>query len=166
MNGDRAVVRRRKGPAVMVPGSSDVSRDAKRLAAVILEVLGGERTPTQAAEALEVSLPRYYQLESRGLGGLVAACEPKPKGRQRTPVSESIALQKENDRLRRDLGRQQSLVRLAQRTIGLSPPARPAKASPGKRRRRPVARALSAAARLQQEVTVGTADQSDGVPVP
>jgi hypothetical protein len=143
----------------------EASRDAKRLAAVILEVLGGERTPAQAAEALAVSLPRYYQLEARGLGGLVAACEPKPKGRQRTPKSESIALKKENDRLRRDLGRHQSLVRLAQRTIGLSPPARPAKAGSGKRRRRPVARALSAAARLQREVANDAPDPLGAVPV-
>ena len=33
------------------------SRDAKRTAAAILEVLAGQRTPAQAAEALSVSLP-------------------------------------------------------------------------------------------------------------
>src|ERR1700682_6224924 len=60
----------------------------KRQAAAILEVLAGARTPTEAATALSVSLPRYYQLESRGLGGLVAACVPKPKGRVKSPVSE------------------------------------------------------------------------------
>jgi hypothetical protein len=45
----------------------------KRQAAAILEVLAGARTPTEAATALAVSLPRYYQLESRALEGLVAA---------------------------------------------------------------------------------------------
>lgn len=160
MNAQPTRVKRQKGPAAIVPGSSEASREARRLAATILEVLAGERTPTQAAQALEVSLPRYYQLESRGLGGLVAACEPKPKGRQRTPKSEANTLKKENERLRRDLGRQQSLARLAQRTIGLSPPARPVKSSPGKRRRRPTARALSAAARLQHEA----APPSEAVP--
>ena len=34
------------------------SREAKRLAAAILEVLAGERTPAQAAQALAISLPR------------------------------------------------------------------------------------------------------------
>jgi hypothetical protein len=58
------------------------SREAKRLAAVLLDVLAGARTPPQAAEALGVSLPRYYQLEGRGLTGLVAACEARPRGRQ------------------------------------------------------------------------------------
>ncbi len=60
----------------------------KRLAAAILEVLAGVRTPQQAAEALQMSLPRYYQLEARGLHGLLEACVPKPKGRQPNPASE------------------------------------------------------------------------------
>ena len=34
------------------------SAEAKRLAAAILEVLAGARTPTEAAEALSLSLPR------------------------------------------------------------------------------------------------------------
>jgi len=41
----------------------DTSATAKRLAAAILEVLAGARTPTEAAQTLELSLPRYYQLE-------------------------------------------------------------------------------------------------------
>jgi hypothetical protein len=60
------------------------SREAQRWAAVILEVLAGVRTPAQAAEALSVSLPRYYQLETRALRGLVASCEARPKGPGRT----------------------------------------------------------------------------------
>ena len=51
----------------------DASRGAKQLAAVVLDVLAGSRTPPQAAETLGVSLPRYYQLEAGALGGLVAA---------------------------------------------------------------------------------------------
>jgi hypothetical protein len=63
------------------------------------------------------------------------------------------ALTKENERLRRDLGRQQSLVRLAQRSVGLSPPPPPVKG----RRRRKTARALVAAGRLRE-----AADMADG----
>src|SRR5580658_5780818 len=59
----------------------DHGRDAQRQAAVILEVLAGARTPTQAAAALSVSVPRYYQMETRALRGLVEACEAKPRGR-------------------------------------------------------------------------------------
>jgi hypothetical protein len=98
-------------------------------------------------------LQRYYQLEARGLRGLLEACEPKPKGRQPNPARELALIQRENERLRRDLARQQSLVRLSQRSIGLSPPPPPAPKSAGKkgRKRKPVVRALSMAARLKQE---------------
>jgi hypothetical protein len=147
----KAIVKR---PRNTVPLAPQASKDAKRLAAVILEVLAGMRTLPQAAEALQLSLPRYYQLETRGLRGLLEACEPKPKGRQPNPAREMAALQRENERLRRDLARQQSLVRLSQRSIGLSPPPPPAPKASGKkgRQRKPLVRALSMAARLKQEV--------------
>jgi hypothetical protein len=135
----------RPGPTEADP-RPDVGRDAKRLAAAILEVLAGLRTPAQAAEATGVSLPRYYQLEAQALAGLVRACERQPHGRRASPPDAAVALAKENERLKRDLGRQQTLVRLAQRSVGLSPPAPPAKA---RRKRKPTTRALVAAERLR-----------------
>ena len=134
-----------------VPLVPQASKDAKRLAAVILEVWAGLRTPQQAAEALSVSLPRYYQIEANGLQGLVAGCAPRPKGRQVNPAHEATVLRRDNERLRRELGRQQALVRLAQRGLGVAPlPAKPT-IQKG-RRRKPVVRALTLAARLQPEV--------------
>src|SRR6516165_459381 len=133
-----------------VPLLPQASKDAKRLAAVILEVWAGLRTPLQAAETLGVSLPRYYQIEANGLQGLVAGCMPKPKGRQANPAHEATALRRDNERLQRELGRQQALVRLTQRGLGVTPP--PAKPATTKgRRRKPVVRALTLAARLQPE---------------
>jgi hypothetical protein len=134
------------------------STEAKRVAAVILEVLAGARTPTQAAQTLGVSLPRYYVLEVRALQGMLVACEPRSLGRGPSPESALAALRRECDQLRRECGRQQALVRAAQRTIGLAPPTPvPQRPEPGKkrRRRRPTARALRVAARLQT---------SDGMP--
>lgn len=130
------------------PIAPNSGREAKRLAAVILEVLAGARTPTQAAQAVSVSLPRYYQLETRAIAGLMNACEPRGKGRRHGPRNEAAALKKENDQLRQELVRQQSLVRLAQRTIGLSPPVSNPK---GKRKRKPMARALVVAQRLNAD---------------
>src|SRR5215470_13219260 len=101
---------------------SDTSREAKRLAAVVLDVLAGSRTPPQAAQTLGVSLPRYYQLEARALGGLVAACESQPRGRRPEIESELATARKELDRTKRELARSQALVRLTQRTIGVAPP--------------------------------------------
>ena len=145
-----------------------VSRDAQRVAAAILEVLAGVRTPTEAAAAVGLSVPRYYLWEQRALEGLVRACEPRPKGQAVSERHQIAVLEKEVARLRQDCARQQALVRASQRTIGLaaSPPAaaKPrGKAAGGKRsgqagnaavgkakrKRRPVARALKAAAALQ-----------------
>lgn len=138
----------------------EASREAKRLAAVLLDVLTGSRTPPQAAEALGVSLPRYYQLEERGFRGLVAACEARPRGRQPDAAAERDALTKENERLKRELARQQALVRLTQRTVGIAPPA-PAKAAGRKRKTRPRVRALRRAERLKDEVETS----AESVPV-
>jgi hypothetical protein len=134
-----------------------------------LEVLAGVRTPTDAAAALGLSVPRYYLWEQRALEGLVRACEPRPKGQVMSQRHQIAVLEKEVGRLRQDCARQQALVRASQRTIGLAgsgpaatkPAVKPSgkaaakggegvagKAKP-KRKRRPVARALKAAAALQ-----------------
>jgi hypothetical protein len=130
----------------------DASREARRLAAAILEVLAGARTPAEAATALAVSLPRYYQLEGQALRGLLAACESKPRGRQPDPGREVAALRQEKERWRREAARQQALVRAAQRAIGLAaPPTTPARPGGKKPRRRRLARGLDVAARLQKD---------------
>ena len=132
----------------------EASREAKQLAAILLDVLAGSRTPLQAAETLGVSLPRYYQLESRGLDGLLAACEPRPRGRQASSGAAAETLRRDNERLRRELSRQQSLVRLTQRTIGVAPPP-PAKAAGKRKRRRPMVRAMRRAAELREDAAAG-----------
>jgi hypothetical protein len=146
----------RKGHQV---GGADLGKDrgaqAKQLAAAILEVLAGARTPTEAATALELSVPRYYQLEAQALRGMLEACEPKRVHRGRKGKTEVETLQEENRRLQRELTRHQALARAAQRTIGLSPPA-PAVNGSKKPRKRRVARALSVAERLKQEATPAT----------
>jgi hypothetical protein len=155
-----APVRRRAkrtiGGVALGQGSS---REAKRLAAALLEVLAGERTPAQAAEALGVSLPRYYQLEAGGLRGLLQACEPKPRGRQPNLAAEVATLRRHNERLRRDVARHQSLVRLTQRAAGLAAPAPPIKEAGKKtRKRKAVARALAVAERLREEQPEASAE--------
>jgi hypothetical protein len=141
------------------------SGEARRLAAAILEVLAGARTPRQAAQALGVSLPRYYQLETRALQALVAGCESRPRGPSRTAEKELLVLKRQQERLERELGRQQTLVRLAQRTLGLSPPrTEPAKpGGKGQRRRRAVVRALQAARHLQEPSPAPAVAASDVV---
>ncbi len=150
-------------------GGSNLGQDrgmeAKRLAAAILEVLAGARTPTEAATALGLSVPRYYQVEARGLKGLLAACEPRPRGRVRSPESATAKLSRENQVLQRELTRSQALARAAQRAVGLSPPVPGLNKAGKKPRKRRVARALSVAQRLQQETipTTGAPTTSEAV---
>jgi hypothetical protein len=128
------------------------SREAKQRAAVILEVLAGVRTPTQAAQALGVAPSRYYLLEDRALAALVIACELQPRGPRHDGTRRVASLERECQRWQRECARQQALVRAAQRSIGLTAPPPPAvKDKVKKRRRRPTVRALAAASRLRQE---------------
>ena len=131
------------------------SAEACRLAVLILEVLAGGRTPLDAAKALDVRLPRYYQLETRALQGLITALEPRPKVRQPSPEGRISRLEKALGEARRESLRQQALVRAAQRSLGIKPPPpdenkQPDQKAPGRRKRRPAVRALKVARRLAQ----------------
>jgi len=129
------------------------SMEAKRTATAILEVLAGLRTPTQAAQAVGLSVMRYYQVEARAVQGLITACEPQRRGPEWTLERELKRMRQQQERLERELGRQQAVARMAQRSIGLAaaPKAEPNGAGKGKkRRRRPVVRSLRLAAQLRQ----------------
>ena len=143
------------------PREAEASREAKRLAAVVFDVLAGSRTPLQAAETLSVSLPRYYQLEARAVSGLIAACERRPRGRRPDLEAELAGVRKEVDRLKRELARAQSLVRLTQRTVGVAPPTpRP----PRKRKGKPRVRAMRRAELLRAEAGSAIVTPGDGAP--
>jgi hypothetical protein len=145
--------RQRSGPFQGL--GQGASAQARQQAAALLEVLAGLRTPTQAAEVLGVSLPRFYILENRAVQAILLACEPRTMGRQVTSESALAALRRECEQLRRDCARQQALVRATQRTIGLAAPppapAKPEKNGKKRRSRRPKARALRAIERLKNE---------------
>src|SRR6266704_3639392 len=81
---------------------------AKRSAAMILEVLAGMRTPSEASTALGVTTMRYYVLERRALEGMVQALVPRPKGKRRRP-EDALA----------QAGREK--VRLSQRVLRTAP---------------------------------------------
>jgi hypothetical protein len=99
------------------------SSEARRRAAVILEVLAGVRSATEGAEALKISVNHYYLLERQALAGLVAGCEPRPKGKQPDPRRQLEALEQALLRSQRECQRQAALVRATQRAVGL--PATP-----------------------------------------
>jgi hypothetical protein len=157
--------RRRRSPSPPIPATSQAvgqtsSGEANRRAAAILEVLAGERSPSQAAEALEVSLPYFYLLERKALEGLVRACEVQPKGPPPPSAAEKLALvEQQLAASQRECQRLAALVRVTQRAVGLPSGAAPkqskthgaaagkssGKPSGKRNRRRPAVRALRAA---------------------
>ena len=148
-------------PKGLGPKTLTGSRVAKRQAAVILEVLSGLRDARDGSTALGVSVNRYYQLETRALQGLIAALEPRPKGRQQSPETRLAMVERERGRLKQELGRYQALLRSAQRSLGLASLPRKTKRSKlgGKdkpRRRRTVQRGLRAVAALRAEEATST----------
>ena len=145
MNPEKKKATRCAGPDV-----KGGSLEARRVAAAVLEVLAGGLTPTEAAGALGVSVPRYYQLECRALEGLVTGCEPRARGPGKSPDRALAMLTREHERTKRELARSQALARAAQRAVGLSVlRSQKAPEKGGRRRRRPVVRALRAAKRLK-----------------
>ena len=135
----------------------EVSPDTKRRAAVVLEVLAAMRTPQQGAEVLGLSVPGYYQLEDRATHQLELGCAIRPRGRQADGESKAAALAREVERLKQEVARYQTLLRLTQRSVGVPPAASAAKAAGGKRKRKPMVRAMRRAERLRAE-----ADQHGG----
>ena len=135
-----STVRRKKSHG---PKLDSVDPQARKVATAILEVLVGNRSPSDAATALSVSLPRYYQLETRALNGLLQACQPRKRGYVRSPEREAEVARKKVEFWQRECARHQALARLAQRTIGLAAPVTAKSNGAGKRKkRRPSVRAL------------------------
>lgn len=147
------------------PHVTDV--EMRRRAAAVLEVLGGAKSPAEAAESLGLSLPRYYQLEARALEGLIAACEPRTRGRPSGGGHTLHALQKENEQLRQDLSRTMALARAVQRAAGVPEAKGDDRAFTDgrvRRRRRPRARALRAAQALAPEAPPVSPSSSEARP--
>ena len=169
-----------KSPPVKVPKPARVKlmqrdleldqipADSRRQAAVVLEVLAGLRTPEQAAEALNLSLQTYYNLETRALRGLIHGCTPMPPGRTMMLLKQVRSLEGKSAALQKQVGRYQALLRNAQRSAGLLalPPTSPAGKSSGagkssttaggRRKRPPTVRALRAVEALARERPVLT----------
>lgn len=122
-----------------------ITPESRREAACVLEVLAGVRTPDQAAEALSISLPTYYNLETRALRGLIWSCTPEPPGRTLSLARKLRLAELKAVAMEKQVQRYQALLRNAQRSVGLLPPPTPLKqAGKGKRRpKKPAIRAFS-----------------------
>jgi hypothetical protein len=145
---------RREPTVVPMAGATKVT------AAVILEVLAGERSTSSAAALIGVSPVRYYAIESRAIAGLIAACAPKPSGAVPGGGDTERALRRaiaDKDGLTAQVRRLNALLRSTQRSLGIAPvEAKPDTVSRAdgrkpKRHRRPRVRALTLVRRLMAE---------------
>lgn len=131
-----------------------VSEQSRKAAAGILAVLSGQRTPLEVSQALSCSVNRYYQLEQRGLEGMLRSLEPRTRGPRQRPEVEAERLRREVARWTREASRYQALLRTSQRALGLGAPAperRPQGKGPGKgKARRPRVRAKAVITALER----------------
>jgi len=134
------------------------SKQAKRAMVAILEALAGTCGTTEAAERLSISLSRYYQLETRALQGMMAALEPRPRGRKKTPNDEIRALKAEIRVFERELRQARSLLRAASRSVGIKPLAKRAASKKKGARRRRGSRGATVLRTLKEDVREEAAD--------
>lgn len=154
---------RKGGPAKIGEMIRQAPVEARKTAAVVLEVLAGVRTPAEAAQELALSPACYYLLEARAMAGLLEACRPKEMGRAKNPDRELTTLRNEKERLQREVQRLMALQRITRRAVGVAQPVqeRTPKVSGAKgRKKRKTVRALKAVKTLKgiaADGPVGTA---------
>ena len=146
--------RRKKVPQKpMTISRLEGSKEAKKAAMAVLEVLAGLRKPSEAHKELGCSLQRYYAIEARAIQGLITSLENRDHRRQRRPETKIKELEKELERTTRELNRAQTLIRMAQRTVGMKAATNKLPASKkGKRRRKATVRAKKVAKVLKTKL--------------
>lgn len=143
------------GKAQTGPSTLQGSRGAKASLLVILETLSGACTTGEAAERLQVSLSRYYQLETRALQGMLQALEPRPRGPRKTKDGEIRALKARTKEVERELRRATSLLRAATRSVGVKAQR---KGAAKKKRARRRARGATVLATIRGDVSEEASD--------
>jgi hypothetical protein len=133
--------------------AAEPSERAQQVAVVVLNVLGGNQGPGDAARTLGISMAHYYLIEQRAIRGLLGACEPRLKrGPQPDHTQQVRRLEQQNQHLTQALLRQQAIVRSTHRGLGIRNPTPPipkvGKSGTQRRARRPTVRALRQANRI------------------
>ena len=101
---------------------------------VVLEVLSGALSVSEAARRLKLSRNHFQSLLHRGLAGLISELERKPAGRPRLSQpekelrDEAARLQRENERLRRQAETTDRLLNVARGLLTTRPGRREARA--------------------------------------
>lgn len=140
---DRRKQARRRGVPRWLTGRKDLDQVAQRRTMLILSVLSGHVPVTTAIAEHGISRPLYYQLETKGLVGMMRALVPGANSASSpddaTPMRQLVELEEKVARLEQENRRLERLLLLARKILPTGPVA-----FPQKRGRRPGRRSTSA----------------------
>lgn len=107
-------MRRKVNPLSKLPVTEE---EAKAKVSLVLQVLSGEKSISEACRDTGLKPLSYYKLEERLLRGmLLAASMPRAaRGRSKDPAKEANEIAAQTEELREEHRRMQSLVRITRR---------------------------------------------------
>ena len=89
---------------------------AKGKVSVVLDVLSGEKTITQACKETGLKPLQYYKIEDRMVAAMLEAAKmPAVRGRRGNPMAEATTLAAQTEALRQEHRRMQSLLRISKK---------------------------------------------------
>ena len=139
---DRRRAPRSRGMPRWLSGRTDLDEVAQRRTMLILSVLSGHTPVTTAIAEHGISRPLYYQLETKGLVGMMRALIPGANASaspdDATPARQIVELEERVARLEQENRRLERLLFLAKKVLPAGPVA-----MPEKRGRRPGRRSTS-----------------------
>lgn len=93
-------------------------QDAKGKVSLVLTVLSGEKSISEACRETGLKPILYYKLEERMLRAMLAtAAMPAVRGRRKDPLSQANSLAEETAQLREEHRRLQSLMRISKKLL-------------------------------------------------
>ena len=136
---DRRRAPRRRGVPRWLTGRKDLDQAAQRRTLMILSVLSGHTPVTTAIAEHGISRPLYYQLETKGIIGMMKALVPGASTAANpgdaTPMQQVAELEEKVARLEQENRRLERLLLLAKRVLPTGPVAFPERRGrkPGRR---------------------------------
>jgi hypothetical protein len=128
---DRRREPRRRGIPRWLTGRKDLDQVAQRRTLLILSVLSGHTPVTTAITEHGISRPLYYQLETKGLVGMMRALVPGANAASSpddaTPMRQIVELEEKVARLEQENRRLERLLFLAKKVLPPGPIACPEK---------------------------------------
>lgn len=136
---DRRRAERKRGVPRWLTGRKDLDQVAQRRTLLILSVLSGHTPVTTAITEHGISRPLYYQLETKGLVGMMRALVPGANAASSsddaTPMRQLVELEEKVVRLEQENRRLERLLFFAKKVLPAGPIAFPQKRGrkPGRR---------------------------------